>query len=93
MPSLPHIRKGRSGRPWQRVRLQVLAASTVCWICGHPGSTTVDHVKALALGGSLLDPANLRPAHGVEGCSTCGRKCNSSRGTRPVAPPVRSRNW
>lgn len=76
--------KGRTGRPWRRVRAAVLATSDVCWICGRPGATTVDHVVALALGGDPLDRDNLRPAH---------LACNSSRGTgKPIRNPT-SRAW
>lgn len=86
--------KGRSGRPWRRIRAQILAASTTCWICGHGGADTVDHVIALSKGGDPLDPANLRPAHGVRGCATCGRKCNSSKGASTAPPaPRASRAW
>lgn len=86
--------KGRTGRPWRRIRAQVLAESTTCWICGHDGSDTVDHVIPLSRGGDPLDPANLRPAHGVKGCPTCKRRCNQSRGTRPTfLAPKASRNW
>lgn len=86
--------RGRSGRPWRRVRAQVLAASTLCWICGHGGSETVDHVISLSNGGDPLDPANLRPAHGVRGCKTCGRKCNQEKGAKTMPPaPRASRAW
>jgi hypothetical protein len=78
----PETRRGRWGRPWRRVRAQVLAASTVCWVCGHDGSDSVDHITPLALGGAALDPANLAPAH-HKPCTTCGRRCNTARGTRP----------
>jgi hypothetical protein len=36
----------------------------------------------------------MRPAHGVDGCPTCGLACNSSRGNRAIQGPVRtSRDW
>lgn len=78
--------KGRTGRPWRRVRAQVLAVSDVCHLCGKPGADTVDHVIPLSLGGPPLDPANLRPAHS---------RCNSRRGNRMTArPPLNtSRQW
>jgi len=93
---------GRSGRPWRRVRAQVLRASDVCWICGHPGSDTVDHLVPLSMGGPPLDRSNLAPAHGVNPCGSCGRRCNPSRGDgrtyrgRPrqhVLPFPTSRRW
>lgn len=69
-----------------------------CWICGlfidtdlhwkEPMSFTADHIKPIALGGSLY--GELRPAH---------RACNSRRGKKssgtphPIRPPVTSRQW
>jgi 5-methylcytosine-specific restriction endonuclease McrA len=75
---------GRTGRPWRRIRAQVLAVSTVCWLCGKPGATTVDHVIPLNRGGAPLDPRNLRPAH---------RWCNSRKGDQPAEPVATSRVW
>lgn len=63
-------RGSRYGSAYRTARARVLAESTVCWICGRPGSDTVDHVVPVARGGSH-DAANLRPAH---------LGCNSSRG-------------
>jgi 5-methylcytosine-specific restriction endonuclease McrA len=73
-----------STRAWRRVRAQVLAASTVCHLCGRPGSTTVDHLRPYALGGELLDPANLAPAH---------ETCNKRRGVKDLADVAGSRDW
>ena len=43
----------------------MLAASDVCYLCGHPGSGAVDHVISRKQRPDLaLDPANLRPVHG-----------------------------
>jgi len=70
------------GRPWRRLRAAVLAQSDRCHICGHPGSQSVDHLVArVDAPHRTLDPSNVAPAHGVEGCPTCGRRCNQSRGT------------
>lgn len=86
--------KGRTGRPWRRIRAQVLAESQLCWICGHGAADTVDHVIPLSKGGDPLDPANLRPAHGVNGCPVCRRKCNSSKGAHVTLQAGRtSRVW
>jgi 5-methylcytosine-specific restriction endonuclease McrA len=82
--------KGRTGRPWRRIREQVLAASTICHLCGHAGADTVDHVipvSKLPHNHPLVrDPANLRPAH---------RSCNSAKGAgrKPTPKPQTSRNW
>jgi 5-methylcytosine-specific restriction endonuclease McrA len=71
----------------------VLATESTCWICGqsdfvrvgrHPRSPSVDHVTALAVGGHLTDPANLRLAH---------YGCNSSRGVGLGSLPARSEAW
>lgn len=70
------------GRLAQQLRALVLEVyGTDCWLCGHPGATTADHVKARARGGTdALD--NLRPAH---------QFCNTGRGAadpRPHTPAV-----
>ncbi len=74
---------GRQGRPWRRIAAQIKAdpRNHECWRChewidvrlhhNDPRGFTIDHVQPLALGGSALDPRNLRPAH---------RGCNSSEG-------------
>lgn len=77
-----------SGRKRQERNKRILAASDVCHICGHPGADEVDHVQALARGGSE-DMSNLRPAHGAKPCDTCGEQCNRSKGAKPFAPIIR----
>lgn len=67
------------GREAQRIRRRVLAASTVCWICGKDGADTVDHVVARNRGGGN-EPSNLRPAHG---------RCNRAKSDKDYAPIVR----
>lgn len=85
---------GRRGRPWRRTRAHVLSRSRMCWWCGHGGANAVDHVVPIVKGGSRTDPANLRPIHGVERCSTCGRACNSEKGSSTNAPPsMASEDW
>lgn len=68
---------GRSGRPWRRLREQVLRRDPYCTIRGPKCtriSTTVDHVLPLSLRPDLAhDPANLRGA--------CG-PCNFGGGRR-----------
>lgn len=91
---------GRHGRSWRRIRAQVLAASTICWLCGHDGSDSADHLIArslcLAMGWEHLleDPSNLRPAH-HKPCPVCGKRCNTERGTgqRRRKTVTASRNW
>jgi 5-methylcytosine-specific restriction endonuclease McrA len=88
--------KGRSGRPWQRLRRQVLAESTHCARCGqplrpelpwrHPYSSTVDHIVSLCEGGHPTDRANLAAMH-----RTCNvRKENARRKARALGT---SRDW
>lgn len=47
------------GRPWRRVRAQVLAASPYCVVCGG-SATTVDHIVPRSEGG-LDEITNCRP--------------------------------
>lgn len=82
-----------SARPYRRLRAEILATTTTCHLCGHPGSQTVDALQPASKGGSHLDPNNLAPAHGIQGCPTCGRKCNQSRGNRTTPRPRTSRQW
>jgi hypothetical protein len=90
---------GRKTRRWRRVRAEVLAASTVCWLCGHEGAASVDHEPPLrelrALGLDPEDPRYLRPAHGaLSRCKTCGKACNESKGAgAPTRTVTRSRAW
>jgi 5-methylcytosine-specific restriction endonuclease McrA len=88
-----------SARPWRRVRALVLNISTICYLCGHPGSGSVDHVISRKLRPDLaLEPTNLRPVHGsLSRCPVCRRACNESKGDRPGLPPAQqprqSRPW
>lgn len=73
---------GRVGRPWRRLRDQVLAEESDCFRCGLPVdkvapfrtplSASVDHIVALADGGAALDRANVALAH---------YSCNARAGT------------
>lgn len=93
-PDIADAHKIWKGQQARRIRAQVLAASQICGICGHGQADTVDHKIPLSKGGDPLDPANMRPAHGVDGCPTCHRKCNQSRGNTltPTRRPG-SRPW
>jgi 5-methylcytosine-specific restriction endonuclease McrA len=77
---------GRKGRPWRRLRAEVLASSDVCWLCGLPGANTVDHVLPLSQFPELAhDRSNLAPAH---------HRCNSSKGASTMrTPTAASRRW
>ncbi|MEU2895238.1 HNH endonuclease signature motif containing protein [Streptomyces sp. NPDC006967] len=64
---------------YRKNRVQLLAVNNVCALCGHAGATTADHDIPVSRGGThALE--NLVPAHGAEGCPTCGRKCNQEKG-------------
>ncbi|MEV0149089.1 MULTISPECIES: hypothetical protein [unclassified Nonomuraea] len=91
--------RGRAGRPWRRARATLFATTPdVCWLCGHTGTQDADHDPPLvtleALGLDPCDLQYLRRAHGVDGCPTCGRKCNQEKGSRPHLPKLdTSRRW
>jgi 5-methylcytosine-specific restriction endonuclease McrA len=80
---------------YQALRLRIRAsAPPICWLCSeridltlrwpHRLSWSLDHVIPLARGGSLLDPANARPAH---------LACNCKRQDDPPPRIVVSRQW
>ncbi len=77
-----------SGSRRQKRNRAILATSDVCHICGHDQADAVDHVVALAKGGSDTNLANMRPAHHLP-CPTCGRRCNLEKGTKDWAPIIR----
>lgn len=87
---------GRTGRPWLRLRAQVIAAATHCEAChqplwpqsprNHRLETTVDHRLALVEGGHPTDPSNLAVLH--RGCNS--RKENARRRSGSLGT---SRNW
>lgn len=76
----PRERKGRVGARWRKLRAQVLAEETHCWLCGEevdvslpagfPGSPEADHVVPVGAGGAQEDRDNLRLSH---------RACNRRR--------------
>ncbi|NJP71346.1 HNH endonuclease [Streptomyces sp. C1-2] len=69
---------------FRKLRARLLAESDVCLVCGHGAADAVDHVVPVSKGGARLDPDNLAPIHGVDGCPVCLRKCNSEKGDRPI---------
>lgn len=69
-------------RKWNTFRQKVFATyGTGCWLCGHDGARTVDHVIPRAIEPGLFwELSNLRPAHGTGNrCPQCGRCCNQAR--------------
>lgn len=74
----PSRHKRGYGTTYDRLRRQVLAEETHCWLCGGfvpEGDKSVDHVVPLSKGGSE-DRLNLRLAH---------KRCNTSKHDRIVA--------
>lgn len=87
--------KGRTGRPWRRLRESVRRRRDPCHLCGHPidytldwpdpKSFTVDHIIPLTHAPDLArDRNNTAAAH---------LDCNSSKGAggRPSTP--HSETW
>ncbi len=58
----PTPRRRSNTRQARAENHRILAASTICHICGKPGADAVDHVIPLARGGAD-DASNKRPAH------------------------------
>ena len=89
-----HERDARNSGRWKTMRRQILDASDICWICGHHGADTIDHIVPLAQGGAN-EPWNLRPAHGRKR-PDLGCPGNYSRGDgrpRKTDTPQASRRW
>lgn len=88
--------KGRTGRPWERLRAQVLAEETHCINCSrplrpdlrspHPHSSTVEHIVSLCEGGHPTDRANLAASH-----RTCNVRKENAR--RKASALGASRDW
>lgn len=92
----PSKSRGRTGRPYRRLKDKLKASGAPCWVCGNPidlslpwwdpWSHTVDHLRPLTLDGDPLDEANVASAH---------RRCNQIRGyiAVPAQQPPTSRQW
>lgn len=72
----------------------------ICWLCGHPGANSLDHIIPASDRPDLeWNPSNWKAAHlhnagRLLGCQEPGCQCigNVRRGTTPhTAPP--SRDW
>jgi 5-methylcytosine-specific restriction endonuclease McrA len=84
---------GRSGRPWRRIREQILTRDPQCMIRGPKctgRSTTVDHIVPLSVAPHLAhDLTNLRGAcvpcnsRGGQKITTAKRKANGTEGVPP----------
>lgn len=78
----------RTGRPYRRLRDQVLASSGgVCHLCGKPPTLhdplVVDHVIPIARGGQSV-PENLRAAH---------KSCNGAKSAALRLKPKPKSMW
>ncbi len=72
---------GRKGRPWRRLREQVLLEEPWCRYCGVRASTVVDHVLPLSQFPHL--------AHRRSNLAGSCRWCNGSKHTRAAPVPPR----
>ena len=92
MPKSPH----RAGHKYRQARQQMFQHyGTTCHLCGHEGADTADHLEPISVNPNQpVDPHRMRPAHGVDGCPTCGRKCNQERGNSDVKTSLKtSQEW
>lgn len=74
------------GAVWRRIAKSVVSRDFgVCYICGHTGATSADHVIPLTERPDLdLDAANLKAAHGFpHPCPVCSPAA-IARGGKPV---------
>lgn len=94
--------RNANGHRRRRLRRRVLAAYTLCALCGKwvdktlpytdPGAPEVDEILPVSLGGNPLLWSNVQLAH---------RACNQAKRNKPdyVAPPnpvqrpITSRSW
>lgn len=90
--------KGRTGRPYRRLREYIRRTQPFCHVCGDPIpqdaaypdplSFTVDHIEPLSHGGEPLNRHNAAAAH--HACNS--RRRNGSR-RQPGVTPTNSRDW
>lgn len=93
---------------YRQAKRDFLAANTTCWLCGHGGADTIDHIIPASAAPHLrFEVRNWKPAHGVNGCLQCPpnpsrdrrrrgqpRRCNQARGNRlTMTQTRRSRDW
>lgn len=57
----------KAGRRWTRLAHWTIQRDQgICWICGHPGADTADHLESVdAAPQREFDPTNLAAAHGA----------------------------
>lgn len=88
-----------SGPRWQRLAAWIIRRDHgVCWLCGHTGADTADHIIPYDTRPDLAwTTANLKAAHGTRRTiSTDGYECigNYGRGNKPAPrKSMHSRKW
>lgn len=91
-----HYKWMHSGPYLEAKRICLEVNDYICHLCKHDGADTADYITPVSTkpDQDRADPYNKMPAHGVKGCPTCGKKCNPSRGNKPVPTPLNtSRDW
>jgi hypothetical protein len=82
------------------IRWVIARDSGICWLCGHPGANSCDHIlpvkdfPELEWQRTNWKAAHLHKAGTQGGCTTPGCQCpgNKGRGTKPHTAPS-SRRW
>jgi hypothetical protein len=80
-------RNGAEGALWRRITAYVVNRDRgTCWICGHPGAQSADHVIPVTERPDLaVTASNLKAAHGWPGgCPDCTRASAAKGGQKPV---------
>ena len=82
--------KRLTGRGLQTLRQKVFSTyGDICWLCGHEGADTIDHLVMVSQGGSNTIE-NLRPAHGRKS-AFCVGNFSRKRGRPQVKKKVKPR--
>lgn len=94
-------RRGWNGRRVTQAVARVIARDHgTCWLCGHTGATSLDHVLPASTHPHLeWEPTNWRASHLTkagtdDGCHAPGCTCIGNKGRKAkliTAPP--SRSW
>lgn len=88
-----------SGPRWMRLVTWIIRRDRgICWLCGHDGADTADHVIPYDQRPDLAwSPANLKAAHGTRRTiASHGYECQGNYGRGKKPPPrkaMHSRKW
>lgn len=87
--------KGRTGRPWRRLRERVKRNQSTCWICGQPIDKTLVWPDPQSFSVDHKEPLSLRPelARVYSNLAAAHLGCNSSRNTGASTGQPQSRIW